>query len=400
MSRSKLSFLVCALVLTSLSPDRAAAHVHAFLFGYTPSGEKVKVYTMHSESGAYVEIITLGATLRKVDVPDRDGNVADVVFGWDTVEEYLSDDNQYFGAIAGRYANRIAEGKFSIDDNAYQLAVNNGPNHLHGGLERALSRVVWKAKRFETETERGVKLWYTSPDGEEGYPGELTVYVTYTLDDNNALTMEYEATTTKPTVVNLTNHAYFNLAGAGSPTINDHLLTIHADQYTPVDETLITTGELASVEGTPLDFRQPTRIGDRVDELTDTGAKGYDHNFVLRASGGGTIQTAAELFDPSSGRTLTVRTDQPGIQFYGGNFLIGQKAKRNGSNFLQRNQEGVVGGEGGDRQTYAYRSGCALETQHYPDSPNKQGEDGWPSVVLRPGDVYKHTQIYDFGVQE
>ncbi|MEM9660529.1 MAG: aldose epimerase family protein, partial [Planctomycetota bacterium] len=245
---------------------------------------------------------------------------------------------------------------------------------------RKLSNVVWKAKRFESDTDRGVTFWYVSPDGEEGYPGEVTIYVTYTLNDDNQLRIDFEATTTKPTILNLTNHAYFNLSGAGSPTINDHLLTINADHYTPVDDTLIPLGELASVEGTPLDFRKPTRIGDRVDELTETSTLGYDHNFALNASGGATLKQAAQLVDPASGRTMTLLTDQPGVQFYGGNFLKGQVGK--------------------DGETYAYRSGCCLETQHFPNSPNRQGEPGWPSVVLRPGETYRHSQIYAFGVTE
>lgn len=360
----------------------ADGHVHAYKFGETPDGELVKVYTLHSNNGADFEILTLGATLRKASVPDKNGDMADVVFGFDNVADYLGENNQYFGCVVGRYGNRIAKGKFALDGQEYQLATNNDPNHLHGGGERALSKVVWKAKRFESEHSRGVKLWYTSPDGEEGYPGELTIAVTYTLDDDNVLRIDYEATTDKPTVLNLTNHAYFNLSGAGSPTINDHEIMINADRYTPVDDTLITTGELAPVEGTPLDFRKPSRIGARVDELGSGEGAGYDHNFVLNRDGvaDGELVVAAVLRDPASGRTLTVKTDQPGVQFYGGNFLKGQTGK--------------------DGQTYAHRSGLCLETQHYPDSPNKEGQEGWPSVVLRPGETYRHVQIYEFGVEK
>lgn len=375
-----------AVVLTSIAlASTAGAHVHAFKFGEMPDGQMVKVYTMKSNNGAYVEILTLGATLRKVEVPDKDGNVADVVFGFDNVADYLdADKNQYFGVVVGRYGNRIAGGKFSIDGEEYQLATNDGPNHLHGGGDQALSRQVWKAKRFESEdnTERGVKLWYVSPDGEENYPGDVTISVTYTLNDKNELRIDYEATTDKATVLNLTNHAYFNLRGAGSDTINDHEIMINADRYTPVDDTLITTGELAPVEGTPLDFREFHAIGERVDEMGEGEGAGYDHNFVLNREGAeqGELTVAAVLRDPKSGRQLTVKTDQPGIQFYGGNFLKGQ--------------------EGKDGKTYAYRSGLCLETQIFPDSPNKQGEEGWPNAVLRPGETYRHVQEYDFGLVE
>lgn len=381
MSRFRLNLILACLVLVSIGAN-ARAHVHAFKFGEMPDGEMVKVYTMKSNSGAYVEILTLGATLRKVEVPDKDGNMADVVFGFDTVEEYLGEDNQYFGCVVGRYGNRIAEGKFSIDGEDYQLATNDGPNHLHGGGDRAWSRVVWKAKRFESETDRGVKLWYTSPDGEEGYPGEVTITVTYTLNDQNQLRIDYEATTDKATVINATNHAYFNLSGAGSETINDHELMINADRYTPVDDTLITTGEIAPVEGTPLDFREFHEIGARVDEMGEGEGAGYDHNFVLNRDSveDDELIVAAVLRDPKSGRTLTVKTDQPGVQFYGGNFLKGQKGK--------------------DDQVYKYRSGLCLETQIFPDSPNKQGKEGWPDAVLRPGETYRHVQEYDFGVME
>ncbi|MCA9236296.1 MAG: galactose mutarotase [Planctomycetales bacterium] len=360
----------------------ANAHVHAFKFGETPDGEMVKVYTMKSDNGAYIEILTLGATIRKIEVPDKDGNVADVVFGFDNVEDYLSDENQYFGAVVGRYGNRIADGKFTIDDEEYQLATNDPPNHLHGGGDRALSKVVWKAKRFESETERGVTMWYTSPDGEEGYPGELSARVTYTLNNDNELRIDFEATTDKATVLNLTNHAYFNLHGAGSPTINDHELMINADRYTPVDDTLITTGELAPVEGTPLDFRTFHTIGERVDEFGYAKGAGYDHNFVINRDDAqeGEVITAAVLRDPESGRQLTVKTDQPGVQFYGGNFLHGQIGK--------------------DGQVYKKRSGCCLETQVFPDSPNKQGKEGWPNAVLRPGETYRHVQQFGFGVTE
>ena len=378
--------VISSVLISILSATPAVAHVHAFAFGETAAGEKVRYYTLHSNGGVDARVSTLGAALVGVDVPDRDGNTADVVFGFDNALGYESLDNQYFGVTTGRYANRIAGGKFKVDGKEYELAQNDGENHLHGGGDRALSKVIWKAKRFEYPSFRGVKLWYVSPDGEEGYPGRLQIIVVYTLNDLNQLRIDYHAELVddpdtpedeaKPTVVNLTNHAYFNLAGHGSATINDHLLTINADGYTPVDEGLIPTGEIASVEGTPLDFRKPTRIGARVDQLNDKPGQGYDHNFVLNDTSPGILTRAAVLSDPDSGRTLTVYTDQPGIQFYGGNFLHGQRGK--------------------DGKTYAYRSGCCLETQRFPDSPN---QSSFPSALLRPGGKYTHSCIYEFTTQ-
>jgi aldose 1-epimerase len=311
-----------------------------------------------------------------------DGEKIDVAFGFDDVAGYESERNMYFGCTVGRYANRIGAGKFTLDGTEYQLFTNDGPNHLHGGNGRSLDKVVWAGEPFERDGERGVKFTYTSPDDEEGYPGKLEIAVTYTLTDKNEIRIAYEATTDKPTVINLTNHTYFNLAGHGAPTINDHVLTLHANQYTPVDDTLIPTGEIATVEGTPLDFREPTAIGERVDELTETSAKGYDHNFVLDRGDAedGELVEAAVLVDPASGRMLTVYTDQPGIQFYGGNFLNG--------------------GAGKGGKTYAHRSACCLETQVFPDSPNKQDVEGWTDCVLEPGETYTHTCVYAFGVKE
>jgi aldose 1-epimerase len=359
----------------------AHADIHALDFGKTKDGEEVKIYELANENGMKARVMTRGATLVGLEVPDRNRRISDVVFGFDNVQGYESKDNGYFGATVGRYANRIAKGKFTLDGKGYQLATNDGPNHLHGGDGRSFDKVVWKARRFENPGECGVKFTYTSPDGEEGYPGTLEASVTYTLTDKNELRLEYSAKTDKPTVINLTNHAYFNLAGAGSPTINHHTLRIFADKYTPVDATLIPTGEIAAVDGTPLDFRNTTPIGERVDQLTSTSAKGYDHNFVLNPKKrGDELTKAAELTDPSSGRKLTVYTDQPGIQFYGGNFLNGAKGK-NGQN-------------------YAHRSACCLETQVFPNSPNNQGKEGWTNCVLRPGEPYKHTCVYAFGIKQ
>jgi aldose 1-epimerase len=378
--RIHLSQLLLATLLL-LSSATALGKVDAEDFGSTADGKAVQAFRLANPAGMEVRLSTLGAAVVGIKVPDRAGKLADVTFGFDAAAGYSSAENQYFGCIAGRYANRIAAGRFSLDGQEYQLATNDKTNHLHGGAKRSLDKVIWSAHPFEKPAARGVKFLYESPDGEEGYPGTLTISVTYTLTDDNKLRIEYAASTDKPTVVNLTNHSYFNLAGQGSPTINDHVLTIFADRYTPVDEGLITTGELALVAGTPLDFTKPTPIGERVAQLDDKPGKGYDHNWVLNRSevDGEGLAKAAELVDPASGRMLTVLTDQPGLQFYGGNFLHGQK------------------GKGG--AVYAYRSGCCLETQHYPDSPNKQGREGWPSVVLRPGETYKHVCVYAFGVK-
>jgi aldose 1-epimerase len=374
-------FLGCAMSTLLMATYSANAGVRANDFGKTADGTSVQVYHVTNSGGMEIRLLSRGATLAGVDIPDGDKKV-DVVFGFDDVAGYESEGNMYFGCTTGRYANRIGAGKFTLDGKDYQLFKNDGPNHLHGGNGRSLDKVVWTGEPFEGNGEQGVKFSYTSPDGEESYPGALAMTVTYTLTDKNEIRIEYSATTDKPTVLNLTNHAYFNLAGAGSPTINDHVLTLNCSKYTPVDDTLITTGKVESVEGTPLDFRTPTEIGKRVDELTDTSAKGYDHNFLIDRgdAGAGELVKAAELVDPASGRTLTVYTDQPGIQFYGGNFLNGGKGK-NG-------------------QTYAHRSAACLETQVFPDSPNKQGVEGWTNCVLRPGETYKHTCVYAFGKKD
>lgn len=374
----RLPWLLMPIAVAAMASQSSAGPIEKSSFGVTDDGAQIDLYTLQNADGMTIRLLTYGAALIGVDVPDRDGKMADVVFGFDKLADYESKKNSYFGCTTGRYANRIAGGKFTLDGVEYQLATNNGPNHLHGGATRSLDKVVWQAEPFEQDKRRGVKFRYTSPDGQEGYPGALAIEVTFTLTDQNEIRIEYRATTDQPTPVNLTNHTYFNLAGAGAATVNDHLLMINADRYTPVDDTLIPTGELAPVAGTPLDFRHANRIGARVDELTDQPGGGYDHNFVLNrtVADAGSAVKAAELHDPQSGRVLEVFTDQPGIQFYGGNFLTG-----------------VVGKKG---QTYAYRSGCCLETQHFPDSPN---QPDWPSVILRPGDEYTHTCVYAFGVR-
>lgn len=346
-------------------------------FGKTKDGTPVEVYTLKSSKGLVAKIMTRGATLTELHVPDRDGKSADVILGFDNVTGYESEDNQYFGCTTGRVCNRIAKGKFTLDGKEYTLAVNNEPNHLHGGKEKSLDKVVWKAQPWAGEKASGVSFTYTSPDGEEGYPGNLSIKVNYMVPkDKNVLTISYKATTDKATPVNLTNHAYFNLAGAGSKTILNHQLRLNADKYTPVDENLIPTGKIESVEGTDIDFRKMTRIGKRVKNYDEKPTLGYDHNFVLNPKDEGkAMNFAAGLRDPKSGRTLRIMTTEPGIQFYSGNFLKGQE------------------GKGG--KVYPHRSALCLETQHYPDSINQKN---FPTTVLKPGDEYTSKTTLQFGV--
>jgi aldose 1-epimerase len=356
--------------LTMICVSSSGAEVKVKDFGKTADGEEVKEYTATNSKGVVVRLLSRGATLSEWHVPDKNGKMDDVVFGFDDVAGYESKANGYFGATTGRVANRIAGGKFDIDGKQYSLAKNDGPNTLHGGVKRSLDKVVWVGQPFDRPDGQGVAFKYVSPDGEEGFPGTLAIRVTYTLTDKNELRIDYDATTDKPTPVNLTNHAYFNLAGAGSATILDHELMLAADNYTPIDDTLIPTGEIAAVAGTPFDFRQYHKIGERVDQLNDKPGKGYDHNFVLNNQTG-KLALAAKVKDAKSGRVLSVYTTEPGVQFYGGNFLDGAKAK---------------GGK-----SYAHRSGFCLETQHYPDSIN---QPKFPPVILRPGKTYKHTTVY------
>jgi len=342
-------------------------------FGKVPDGTSVELYTLRD--GAFeAQIATYGGVVVSLKTPDRKGNSADVVLGFDDVNGYVTNFNgagdAYFGAIIGRYANRIAHGTFVMDGQRYSLPKNNGDNTLHGG-PHGFNNVVWKAK----EVSNGVELTYLSKDGEEGFPGNLTATVRYTLV-NGDLRIEYWATTDMPTVVNLTNHSYFNLAGQG--TILDHQLTLHASRFTPVDAGLIPTGELKPVESTPFDFRKATPIGARIngDDVQLHVGRGYDHNWVLD-NVSGKLSVAAELYEPTSGRFMQVLTDQPGIQFYSGNFL-----------------DGSIKGKGG--ATYNLHDGLCLETQHFPDSPN---HPGFPSVELKPGQHYHTVTIYKFSVR-
>ncbi len=344
-------------------------------FGKTADGTPVEAYVLKNKGGMSVHVITYGATVTQINVPDQAGKFANVVLGFDDLAGYQSDANQYFGCTTGRVANRTAKGKFTVDGKEYSLAVNNGPNHLHGGVKRSLDKVVWRAEAVSLDDGGAVKFTYVSPDGEEGYPGELKISVLYTLIPANALRISYEATTNQKTPVNLTNHSYFNLAGAGSPTVLDHVLTLNAGRYSPTDETLIPTGKLEPVAGTPLDFKQPTRIGERIEKLVKTPFLGYDHNFAINQEKPGELTLAAKVSEPTTGRTLTVHTDQPGVQVYSGNFLKGQK------------------GAGG--KMYPQRSALCLETQNYPNAVNLPG---FPSPLLEPGKVYSHVCIYTFGV--
>ncbi len=344
------------------------------------ASQAVELFVLEEKVGSEVRMAVLlssfGATIVGIDVPDRTGTLADVVLGFDDVAGYAGPDDPYFGSVVGRYANRIREGRFELAGSSYQLAINNPPNTLHGG-DVGFSEVVWQAEAIEPAEvggAAGVRFTYRAADGEEGYPGNLDVEVTYLLTGGGELRIESRATTDATTVVNLSYHAYFNLAGHGSGTILDHELTLVADRYTPVDASLIPTGELVPVEGTPFDFREPQRIGDRIDadhEQLRFGA-GYDHNWVLSGSGG--LELAARVDELTTGRRLELWTDEPGLQFYAGNFL-----------------EGAFAGKGGVR--YPRRAGLALEPQHFPDSPN---QPSFPSVVLEPGDTYSQQVVYRF----
>jgi aldose 1-epimerase len=343
-------------------------------YGVMPSGEPVDAFVLTSATGLGMQCITYGATITSLLVPDRTGELGDIVLGHDTLEGYLT-ASPYFGAVVGRHANRIALGRFVLDGQPHQLTINDGPHHLHGGL-RGFDKVLWDAEAFEEPHAVGVRLSYESRDGEEGYPGALTAGLEYRLTDAGELRIDYRATATDPTPVNLTQHSYWNLAGVAAADILDHELTIHADEFTPVDATLIPLGERRVVAGTAFDFRAPARVGARIgdDEEQLRHAGGYDHNFVLRRTSSSGMQPAARLHDPQSGRTLEVSTTEPGLQLYSGNFL-----------------DGSIRGKGG--RLYAHRAGLCLETQHFPDSPNHAD---FPSTILRPGTTYSSCTVLAF----
>jgi aldose 1-epimerase len=350
-------------------------------FGTAPDGTPVQRWTL-ANGDMTVRVLTYGGVIQTLEVPDGDGTVENVVLGFDDLAGYVSDDDPYFGALIGRYGNRIAGGRFSLDGTTYQLPRNDGPNTLHGGPE-GFDDKVWAATDVGDDDDAALQLELVSPDGDQGFPGTLTTTVTYTLDADARLTVHYEARTDAPTVLNLTQHTYWNLAGEGSGSIYDHELQIDASGYTPVDATLIPTGEVAPVESTPFDFREPTAIGERIREADQQllFGKGYDHNWALDRTDDGAregsdsedaLEEAAVLHDPGSGRTLTVSTTEPGLQFYSGNFL-----------------DGTLVGTGGG--IYRQGDGLALETQHFPDSPN---QPAFPSTVLRPGQVYDSTTVF------
>ena len=344
-------------------------------FGQTKDGVAVNLFTLRNSKGAEAAICNYGGLVISLKVPDRNGHFGDVVLGYDNLAGYLK-DTPYFGALIGRYGNRIAKGRFTLDGKEYTLAINNGPNALHGGL-KGFDKVVWTPKILATPNGPSLELRYTSKAGEEGYPGNLSVVAVYTLTDDNALELQYTATTDQDTVLNLTQHSYFNLAGKG--TILNHQVMMPADKFTPVDSTLIPTGVLQPVDGTPFDFRTPTAIGARIgqaDEQLKFGG-GYDHNWVSTKPMG-QLGLMARVYEPTTGRVLEVFSTEPGLQFYTGNFL-----------------DGKITGKGG--WVYQYRNGFCMEPQHYPDSPN---QPNFPSVVLKPGQTYKNTIRFKFSVQK
>ncbi|GAA4708028.1 aldose epimerase family protein [Phytohabitans rumicis] len=367
--------LAAGLVNANSSSAYASPSITKEAWGSTPEGQ-VHRYTL-SNGRMRVRILTYGGILQSIEVPDRKGRKANVTLGFDNLPDYVA-KSPYFGCITGRYANRIANGQFTLDGQAYQLPINNAPNSLHGGTV-GFDKHIWATTPFKRNGEVGLVMTFTSPDGDQGYPGTLRSRVTYTLTKTNGIRMDYKATTDKPTVVNLTNHAYFNLAGEGAGTIDNHLLYLKAKRYTPVDPTLIPTGTLDPVAGTPMDFTKPTAIGAR---NRDGGfeqlviGRGYDHNWVLdrRDNTFTKLELAARVVEKSSGRVLTIYTTEPGIQFYAGNFLDGT----------------LIGTSG---RMYRQGDGFALETQHYPDSPN---HPNFPTTVLRPGQTYQTTTIYQF----
>jgi aldose 1-epimerase len=346
-------------------------------FGQTADGKVIELITLRNQRGIEVRLMTYGGIILSIKTPDRTGAIDDIALGYDTAAGYFK-NSTYFGVLVGRYANRIAKAKFTLDGKTYTLPANNGVNSLHGGTI-GWDQKVWASEEFQNAGGVGVALTLTSPDGDQGYPGEVKAKVTYTLTDDSRLIVDYDATTSAPTVINLTQHTYFNLAGAKADNILGHELMINADKYTPVDDTLIPTGELAPVAGTPFDFKTSTVIGARIDQKNEqlTRGKGYDHNWVLNRTGDG-LSLAARAKDPLTGRTLEISTTEPGIQFYSGNFLDGTNI-----------------GKGG--KAYPHRGGFCLETQHYPDSPN---QPSFPSTVLRPGGRYTSQTVFTFGADK
>ena len=375
-------FLITVLILlvagcTEPSSTTMTPGIRHKGFGTLPDGREATLYSITSPSGMNMEVTNYGGIITSLKVEDRDGRFDDVVLGFDHLEDYLS-GSPYFGAIVGRYGNRISNGRFSLDGETYELAANDGQNHLHGGIQ-GFDKVLWDARPFSMGNEHGIIFEYDSPDGEEGYPGNLSAKVTYMMTADNRLIVSYQASTDKATPVNLTQHSYFNLAGPGSDSILDHVLMIAAEHITSVDAELIPTGDLLAVAGTPFDFRVPLVIGSRISETGAAGgqqlevAGGYDHTYVLSGVGEG-LRLAARVYEPTTGRIMEVTTREPGVQFYSGNFL-----------------DGNFSGKGGN--VYADRSGFCLETQHFPDSPNQVG---FPSTILQPGELYNTQTVFAF----
>ena len=364
-------FIIGIVIMPGCQKKEHAMEVTQEKFGATSDGQEVTLYTMKNENGMVVKITNYGGIVTELWVPDKGGVLGDVVLGFNNLTDYMG-DHPYFGCIVGRYANRIAGGKFKLDGKEYTLAKNNGNNHLHGGM-KGFDKVLWKCSKQSGRDSVAVRLQYESNDGEEGYPGKLSVSVTYALNNKNELRIHYEATTSKPTVVNLTHHGYFNLAGAGSGDVLKHELMINAQQYAVVNEELIPTGELRSVEGTPMDFRSPCPIGKRIEMVEG----GYDHNYILNREDV-SLTLAARVTEPVSKRVMEVWTTEPGIQLYTGNFL-----------------DGSLKGKGG--KVYGKHYGFCLETQHFPDSPN---QPDFPSVILRPGETYMQLTVYKFSVEQ
>ncbi|NRB64092.1 MAG: galactose mutarotase [Saprospiraceae bacterium] len=372
MKRTFILVFILSLLMSCQETPSSIQLLASDKFERNIDGSEVGLFTLRNNNGLVTQITNHGGRVVTLWVPDQDGNYADIVLGYEAIEGYLQSNENYYGALIGRYGNRIANGSFVLEDSTYSLATNNNEHHLHGGIT-GFHHVIWDAQQISDSV---LELKYFSKDGEEGYPGNLEVTVVYELTDQNELTLNYRATTDKATPINLTHHSFFNLHGAGEGTINDHILQINASRYTPIREGLIPTGEIASVRDTPFDFTTPTAIGDRVEDTTSLQIQygfGYDHNFVLDSSG---LRTAAIIFEPVSGRQMEVITNEPGLQFYGGNFLDGQDT-----------------GKGG--LSYERRAAFCLETQHFPNSPNQAN---FPSTTLYPGEIYQSTCIYRFSI--
>jgi len=368
------AILIVFALITAKSWGEGKATMQKQVFGKLDDGQEIYLYTLTNQKGMQAGIITYGGAVVSLKVPDHKGELGDVVLGYANLDGYVH-DKAYFGALIGRYGNRIAHGKFVLDGKTYMLFKNDGDNTLHGG-KIGFNKRVWTAKEVSSPAGPALELTYLSPDGEEGFPGNLSVKVVYTLMNDNALRIEYNATTDKDTVLNLTNHSYFNLAGQGNGDILADEVTIHASRFTPVDANLIPTGELQPVKGTPFDFTKPMVVGARIDDNYEQLklGHGYDHNFVLDGGGKGALQLAAEVYEPNSGRVMDVLTTQPAVQFYTGNFL-----------------DGTVTGK--DGKVYQRRSALCLETQHYPDSPN---HPSFPTTELKPGQHYHYVTVYKF----